>query len=299
VTPSAWYATLRPYSFPASLAPALAAPAVALYDGVPMDWYMVPLFLLAALAFHAGTNVLNDYYDFVNGVDADGVADGAGVLVNGTASPRFMVVSGHLYFAMAVVLSVLIAALRGWEVLVLAAVGGGLAYLYTGKRISLKYHAAGDVMVFLLLGPAMTGAGFYSMTGTISANALFAGVIPGLLVTIILEANNIRDMESDRAASVRTLAGFLGRRRTVVLYVGLVILVYALPIVQWLAGGAPVLSIAVLAGLPIAIKCVRTVLSSSEDREALGGAVMLSAQMESVVGTLYILSFVVGFFFGL
>jgi 1,4-dihydroxy-2-naphthoate octaprenyltransferase len=288
-----WYRSLRPYSFPASLVPVCAAPAVALYAGAPIDWPVFGLFLVAALAFHAGTNVLNDYYDFVHGVDRDGVADADGVLVNGVLPPEFMRASGRLYFALGIALSAVIGALQGWEILGMGLLGGGLAFLYTGKNVSLKYYAAGDVLVFLLLGPAMSGAAYYSITGTVTANALYAGIIPGLLVTIILEGNNIRDLESDRAASVRTLAGAMGRSYAVVFYIVLVVLVYAAVVVQWLLGWAPALSLAVFVSLPPAAACLRGVLTAAADRDAMGGVVMRSAQLESLFGAVYVLSFVV------
>jgi 1,4-dihydroxy-2-naphthoate octaprenyltransferase len=299
MTLATWYQTLRPYSFPASLVPVFIAPAVALYDGVAVDWVLFPVFLVAALALHAGTNVLNDYYDYVNGVDREGVADAAGVIVNRAVTPRFMGVSGHVYFAIGAVLSVVLAVVQGWEILAVAVVGGGLAYLYTGKRISLKYYATGDVLVFLLLGPAMSGAAFYAITGTIAANPVYSGIMPGLLVTIILEANNIRDLESDRAAAVRTVAGMLGRRGTVVLYLALVVLVYAVVVVQWLIGWASPLALAVFASLPIAVAAARLVVSAPEDRDVMGGAVMRSAKLESLFGLLYVLSFVAAWAAGL
>jgi 1,4-dihydroxy-2-naphthoate octaprenyltransferase len=210
-----------------------------------------------------------------------------------------MGVSGHVYFAVGAALSIVLAVVRGWELLAVALVGGGLAYLYTGKRISLKYYATGDILVFLLLGPAMSGAAFYAITGTIALNPVYSGIVPGLLVTIILEANNIRDLESDRAASVRTVAGMLGRRGTVILYLALVALVYAVVVVQWLVGWAPLLSLAVLVSLPIAIASSRSVIAAPDDREVMGTAVMRSAKLESLFGLLYILSFVAAALTGL
>ena len=293
MTLSTWYQSLRPYSFTASLVPVFAAPVVALYAGTPVSWAVFPVFLLAALALHAGTNVLNDYYDYVHGVDREGVADASGVLVSGAVTPRFMGISGHLYFMVGGALSVVIAALQGWEILIIAAVGGGLAYFYTGKRFSLKYYAAGDVLVFLLLGPAMTGAAYYAITGDVTANALYSGIVPGLLVAIILEGNNIRDLESDRQASVTTLVGMMGRRRAVVFYIVLVAIVYAVVVLQWLLGWAPTLSLAVFASLPLAAGCIRGVLTHPEDRDAMAGVVMKSARLESLFGAIYVLSFAV------
>ncbi|MFP4066011.1 MAG: prenyltransferase [Spirochaetaceae bacterium] len=287
-----WLDTLRPYSFPASIVPVLLAPAVAVSEAHPVSRPILPLFLVAVLAFHAGTNVLNDYYDFIHGVDREGVADAAGVLVHGSVSPRFMRVSGHCYFALAALLSAVIAALRGVELLVVAALGGTAAYLYTGKRFSLKYYAAGDLLVFLLLGPVMTGSAFYALTGIVTANAVVSGIVPGLLVTLILEANSIRDLDTDRDAGIRTLSGLLGRRGAVGLYVGLLAMLYLLVALQWVRGTAPATVAVVLLSLPLAVGSLRGVLTKSTDREVMNGVLRKSAALETVFGSLYILGFV-------
>jgi 1,4-dihydroxy-2-naphthoate octaprenyltransferase len=91
----------------------------------------------------------------------------------------------------------------------------------------------------------------------------------------------------------------LGRRGTVILYLALVALVYAVVVVQWLAGWAPLLSLAVLVSLPIAIASSRSVIAAPDDREVMGTAVMRSAKLESLFGLLYILSFVAAALTGL
>ncbi|MFP4011871.1 MAG: prenyltransferase, partial [Spirochaetaceae bacterium] len=166
------------------------------------------------------------------------------------------------------------------------------AYLYTGKRFSLKYYAAGDLLVFLLLGPVMTGSAFYALTGIVTANAVVSGIVPGLLVTLILEANSIRDLDTDRDAGIRTLSGLLGRRGAVGLYVGLLAMLYLLVALQWVRGTAPATVAVVLLSLPLAVGSLRGVLTKSTDREVMNGVLRKSAALETVFGSLYILGFV-------
>ncbi|MFW6213481.1 MAG: prenyltransferase, partial [Spirochaetota bacterium] len=98
-----WFRSLRPYSFPASLMPTLLGIAVAIHTGADIDWWTLPLYALSALLFHAGTNVLNDYYDYLHGVDVPGDPDPTHVITQGLVKPRFMLVSGNLYFFLGVV----------------------------------------------------------------------------------------------------------------------------------------------------------------------------------------------------
>ncbi|MFO7780646.1 MAG: prenyltransferase, partial [Spirochaetia bacterium] len=110
-----WFVSLRPYSFTASLVPVALALALAIAPsaGDGIAWWTLPLFTLSALLFHAGTNVLNDYYDFVHGVDTEDDDDPTHAITRGVVSPRFMQISGHLYFLLGVAVGLPIGLLRG------------------------------------------------------------------------------------------------------------------------------------------------------------------------------------------
>ncbi|TVR01083.1 MAG: hypothetical protein EA403_10795, partial [Spirochaetaceae bacterium] len=111
-SPGGWWRSLRAYSFTASLAPVLLAWAIAAWwsrsgaaggaataganaagsgtAGSGLALWTVPFIVLAAVLFHAGTNVLNDFYDYVHGVDPDQDPDPTHAITQGVVSPRFM-----------------------------------------------------------------------------------------------------------------------------------------------------------------------------------------------------------------
>ncbi|NBF38824.1 MAG: hypothetical protein GVY14_00260, partial [Spirochaetes bacterium] len=109
-----WFVSLRAYSFTASLVPVALALALAMgrSAGDGIAWWTLPLFTLSALLFHAGTNVLNDYYDFVHGVDTEDDDDPTHAITQGVVTPRFMRISGHLYFLLGVAVGLPIGLLR-------------------------------------------------------------------------------------------------------------------------------------------------------------------------------------------
>ncbi len=219
---SRWLVSLRAYSFPASLMPVLLAAALAATGGLTVSWAMLPLYAVAALLFHAGTNVLNDYYDYRHGVDGPCDPDPTHAITRGIVTPRFMAISGHLYFAAGIALGSLIALERGSLFFAAGLAGALAAYFYTNARYSLKYRALGDVAVFLLMGPALTALGYWALTGSVDATAIVASLPLAFFVTAILHGNNMRDIETDAAARVDTVARRLGFRRSKVLYLGLV-----------------------------------------------------------------------------
>lgn len=283
---SRWLFSLRAYSFPASLMPVLLAAALAATAGLTVSWAILPLYAVAALFFHAGTNVLNDYYDYRHGVDGPSDADPTHAITSGIVTPRFMAVSGHLYFAAGIAAGSLIALERG-ALFFAAGLGGALAaYFYTSARFSLKYRALGDVAVFLLMGPALTALGYWALAGSMDAATLVASLPLGFFVTAILHGNNMRDIEADAAAGVDTVARRLGFRKSKALFAGLFAGGYAMVAAGLLAGlfGWPVLASAL--SLPAAWAILRQV-REAEHGDALIDLPARTAAFHLLFGLLY------------
>ena len=264
-SPAAWWRSLRAFSFTASLAPVLLALAIAGWwarseDSELVVWTL-PFYALAALLFHAGTNVLNDFYDYLHGVDPDGDPDPTHAITQGVVSPRFMRFSGRIYFVLGIIIGSVIGLERG-ALFVLTGIAGALgAYFYTGARFSFKYVALGDVLVFFLMGPALLAIGVWALTGTVPAEVWALSLPVAFLVTAILHGNNLRDRESDRAAGVRTVANLVSEPLARAGFAGLIAAAYVSLVVLVIAGVAPGWSaIALLTaafGAPLAIRVLR------------------------------------------
>ncbi len=278
VTLRSWFASLRAFSFTASIMPAALAVVIAVQMAsvVPETvilWWTAAPYLAAALLFHAGTNVLNDYWDYRHGVD--GTVNGkpdpdpTHAISQGTVSPRFMLISGNIYYLLGILLGSLIALQRGTGYLAAGLAGALGGYLYTGGRFSFKYRAMGDVAVFLLMGPALVLMGVWSLTGSSELAATLPSVPMALLVTAILHGNNLRDIHRDRAAGIHTLAGGLGFRRSRVLFVVLCLGAYVVIAVMVWARVLPALTLLVLATLPVTLGLTRRVLGARDGSELI------------------------------
>ena len=231
-----WWQATRPATVLTSLIPGLAGGLVAIGSPHPR-WWLLAVALIALALLHAGTNASNDVEDFANGVDPPDKRRGSGVFTSGRLSVR----EGRwLYgglFAGAFALGLLICALQGPALIVIGVVGllGGL--LYTAGPAPYKYVGLGDPAIVLLMGPLMTQGVYTAVTGdAFHAAAFWVGLTPGLLIECVLAANNLTDLDTDRAAGIRTLAVRIGLRRAQRLF--LITVAAALPVVLvlWLAG---------------------------------------------------------------
>lgn len=292
MTTRAWLLTLRAFSFPATIVPVLLALVVVLASPMTVTWWTVPVYLLAALLFHAATNVLNDYYDYRHGVDREDDRDPTHAITQGHATPRFMFVSGHLYFVAALILGLGLAGLRGTDFLVAGLVGAAGSYFYTAGRLSLKYRALGDLTVFVMMGPALVVLGVWTFAGQPSLAGALASLPVALLVTLILHGNNYRDIGVDRRAGVTTLAGLLGERAARRLFTILLLGSYLSAAVLAAVGVVPWWSLLAFASAPAAWQLERRVRQSTDAGE-LVDLPMRCAMLHLQFGVLYILGFLI------
>ncbi len=294
---SLWVQAVRAFSFTASVIPVLLGGlfALALPGQGANAWYLLPLAALGGLLLHAGTNLINDYYDYKNGVDRECSYGSSGVLVGGLL-PTASVFRGALVaFGLAAALGVILIALRGWPMAALGVMGLAGGYLYTGQPVGYKYYALGDLLVFVLMGPLMVIGGYLAVTGEYRHEVLLLSLPVGCLVAAILAANNLRDVVHDGEAKVTTMARVLGAKGGRAEYVALVVGAYAIVAGLVLARILSPWTLLTLVSAPLAVKNLRLVLASRPgEAEDLATADVSTAQLHMAFGVLLIIGVVLG-----
>jgi 1,4-dihydroxy-2-naphthoate octaprenyltransferase len=213
----AWVAAARPATLTAAVSPVVVGSATATAAGS-----FLPLAALAALTvavfIQIGTNLANDAYDFLHGADTASRAGPPRATSAGWLSARQVLTGAYLCFAVAAFAGLYLVALRGWPMLVIGGVAilSGLAY--TAGPAPLAYRGLGEVFVFLFFGVVAVVGTDYAQTGVLGGRALAASIPVGLLCTAILVVNNLRDIDTDRAAGKRTVAVRIGRLGTRIEY---------------------------------------------------------------------------------
>ena len=231
----AWFLAARPATLPAAIVPVLVGTAAAVSEG---RFRLGPLVgaLTAALLIQVATNYSNDYFDYRSGADAPSRLGPVRLLQSGAVPPRQVLLAAMLCFAAATVVGLYLVWVGGWPILAIGVLSILAGLAYTGGPYPLGYHGLGDVFVFIFFGLVAVMGTYYLHTGAVSALAFWASIPVGMLVTAILVVNNVRDIETDRAAGKRTLATRIGRRASRAQYVCLVALAYLVPPGLWLAG---------------------------------------------------------------
>jgi 1,4-dihydroxy-2-naphthoate octaprenyltransferase len=236
--------------------------------------------LVGALLIQIGTNLANDYYDFVRGADTHERVGPVRVTQAGLLAPIAVRRAMVVVLAAALLPGAYLVAVAGWPIVWIGLVSIALAVLYTGGPAPLAYHGLGDVFVFVFFGLVAVGGTYYVQARTWPLDAWLAGAGVGALSTAVLVVNNLRDITTDAAAGKRTLAVRLGRRGTQGEYALLLALAGAVPVLGVLALDWPAPALAALAAAPLAVAPARTVFTHTAPGEllpALGGAARVLA----------------------
>jgi 1,4-dihydroxy-2-naphthoate octaprenyltransferase len=276
-----WFLATRPWSFTMTAISVGVGGAVAALDGA-FDVWLFLLTLVGAVCVHSATNLINDYFDYKSGVDRPGAPTTLyrpHPLVQGLISPRAVLwVSVGLY-AIAAIIGLALLALKGAGLLWFILVGAIASFFYTAGPIKYKYLALGELAVFLMWGPVIVGGTYFVQRGSLSLDAVLISVPFGLLVALVLLANNLRDIDYDRSAGIATLGTLLGQQKTRVLYQGLILLAYlAIALLIALKILSP-WGLLVFFSAPVAFRLIRTL-----QREIPNDADARTAQLDTLFG---------------
>ena len=290
-----WWVAVRPFALPASTMPIVFGTALAVTMG-DADFdvlrFLAAFFGMALL--HTGANLLNDVFDFKKGLDTR-INPVSGAVVRGWITPTQGLVASLVFFVVGISLGLWLYLQVGEAILWLGVAGVAIGVLYSLGPVGLKYHALGDLAVFLNFGILGALGAWTVQTGELSWVPAVWAIPMSLLVIGILHANNWRDIEGDRAGNSRTVAGLVGDRGSAVYYGFLVFgpfaVVLALIALSWLVGLGPKMPLTFLVtfiALPLAIKLMKKGVARHTSTDPVGFLALdgATAQLNLAFGVL-------------
>lgn len=262
-TPQQWVAGARIRTLPAAFSPVVAGTgAAAAVEAANIGRAL--LALVVAVALQLGVNYSNDYSDGVRGTDDERVGPFR-LVGSGAATPAAVRAAAWICFGVAGVTGLILVVLtEQWWLLLIGALAVAAAWFYTGGRSPYGYRGLGEVSVFIFFGLVAVAGTTYVQTERLTATSIISGVAIGLLACAIMLVNNLRDAPTDAASGKRTLAVFLGEKRSRLTYLMLLSVPFALAVLLSIAG-RPWALLALLA-LPMAIWTARPVRHGARGR---------------------------------
>jgi 1,4-dihydroxy-2-naphthoate octaprenyltransferase len=282
-TLSDWWMAARPRTLAAAVAPVLVGTAVAYAHGRAS---LLPAAAAAAgaMLIQIGTNLANDYFDFIKGADTADRVGPRRVTASGIIAPRDVRNATIAVFGAAALVGVYLVGVGGMPIvwIGLASIASGIAY--TGGPFPLGYNGLGDLFVYLFFGHVAVAGTCWVQARELPPEVWVAGHVVGTLSTAIIVVNNLRDRHTDARAGKRTLAVRLGERTTRAEYLALLAAglggIAATALVT--RDAAPLLG---LAAIPLAVATARRFMQ--RDGAELNPSLGETARLLAVTSALY------------
>ena len=225
-----WIGAARLRTLPLAVTPILIGTGAAILVDDRFHWVIALFCLIVSVSLQIGVNFANDYSDGIRGTDDHRVGP-ARLTASGRASARSVLIAALLFFGIAAIAGLaIVIRTQQWWMLAVGAVCILAAWFYTGGKRPYGYYGLGELFVFVFFGLVATVGTTFVQILAVPQEAWFGGVAAGLLACAVLLANNLRDIDQDRAAQKRTLTVLIGRRGTQTLFTVFVLVPFAIAI---------------------------------------------------------------------
>jgi 1,4-dihydroxy-2-naphthoate polyprenyltransferase len=275
----------RPWSFAMSLISVSVGTLLGVEEG-PFYWGWFLLVCLGIVCFHATANTFNDYFDTyykVDQPDSPTARYRPQPLLSGMFTPPQLLKEAIVLNLITVAIGLTLAFYRSFTIFWIGFIGFLACVFYTAGPVKFKYRGWGEFFVFLMWGPLMFEGAYVVQRQALSLKVLYLSIPFGVLVALVLLANNIRDIEYDSRQGIKTVGILLGSRQSFYLYAALIATAYLYIGLMVLLGLLSPWGLLVLLSLPKAIQLLRTFT-----RKIPEAADAITAQLDTLFGLLLI-----------
>ena len=280
-----YFIATRPWSFTMSLISVSVGTLLAAEEG-PILWGWYALVCIGIICFHASANVYNDYFDtryHVDQPDSPTARYRPQPILTGMFTPAQLLTEAIVLSGITILIGLILSFGRSMLIFWIGLVGFLACLFYTAAPVKYKYKAWGEFFVFLMWGPLMFEGAYAVQRQALSLQVLYLSIPFGVLVALVLLANNIRDISYDSRQGIKTVGILLGSRQSFHLYAALIVAAYLYVALMVLLGILSPWGLLVLLSLPKAIHLLK--MFAEKIPEA---ADAITAQLDTVFGLLLI-----------
>lgn len=212
-----WIEAARLRTLPLSVSGIILASCFAEYNGY-FKWTVFILAILTTLGLQILSNFANDYGDGIKGTDSNNRIGPERAIQSGKISPNQMLLAirTNILIIIALVFLLLLAAFGVRYIFytiiffVLTGISIYASIRYTVGSNAYGYKGLGDLFVFVFFGLVSVFGCYFLYARQIDHVVVMPACAIGLLSVAVLNLNNMRDIESDRATQKNTMVVKMG-----------------------------------------------------------------------------------------
>lgn len=257
--------------------------AIGAYEGhFHLGHFLLAMF--GSILVHMTVNVINDYHDYVDGIDLNTqrtpFSGGSGVLPLNLLKPKQAFWFGTICLLAAMAIGFYFVMVKGWLLLPLLLLAGFCAYFY---NVYLSKWLMGEIFAGLCFGPLLVLGSYYVQTGRYSWETFVASLAPGILTSNLLFLNEFPDWEADRVGGRRHFVISLGKKDASYLFVALLTASYLCIIAGVLTKMMPAVALIGLGTIGFGWKAAKGAMKYYDNTEKL--VPVLGANVITILGT--------------
>ncbi|HLR52410.1 MAG TPA: 1,4-dihydroxy-2-naphthoate polyprenyltransferase [Candidatus Avamphibacillus sp.] len=290
-----WWRLLRPHTLTASFIPVFVGTMFAyIEDIIHLGLFLA--MLVASILIQAATNMFNEYYDYVRGLDKEDSVGIGGTIVRDNIAPKTVLNLAFIFFGIAILLGIYICLESSWWIAVIGSAGMLIGYLYTGGPLPIAYTPFGELFSGFIMGTVIIGISYYIQTLELTADVILISIPIAIFIATIMLSNNIRDLDNDKEGGRKTIAILLGRKNAVRFQGLLFITAYGLTAIYIILGMLPIWSVITFIGVFKAMDVIKKFKGKTRPLEMMP-AMAATGKHNTIYGFLLGISLLISTFF--
>ena len=245
-----------------------------LLNDAPVDIFNAVLAFIGGILAHASVNLLNEYEDFISGLDEKTTktpfSGGTGNLQENPEQANNVQIAGWVTAGITAVIGIIITLRTGWGILPIGVLGLLIIIIYTS--FINKYPWLCLISPGLGFGTFMVMGTEYAVSGQYSWTGFLISLVPFFLVNNLLLLNQFPDMEPDESIGRKHFLVAYGRKNSAIVYTAFLIATYVVLVGGAISGFFSWGALFGLATIFIAIPAIKTIFSTLDDMPKLAPA---------------------------
>ena len=292
---SVWLRAIRVKFLLASVIAVSLGLSLAWHSGHPIDILHALLTFAGVISLHASVDLLNDYWDFKRGIDTKTkrtkMSGGTGVLPEGLLTPKSVYIVGIAFLILGAIIGIYFVIIFGITIGLILGFAILSVIFYSTKIVNW-----GLAEVFVTIKGTLIIIGtYYIQSQSIDDFTILAGIVVGVLSSLVLFVTSIPDHDVDKEKGRRTLIIIFGKANAVKTFLIFPILAYGIIIYGVISGLFPIYSLIVLLAKPFLIMAILHLKDLEKSENILLSSMTNTLYFSRIAGALFVISFLIGF----
>jgi len=290
---SVWLRVIRVRFLLASIIAVSAGLAITWWNTSSITIFDAILTMCGVLALHASVDLLNDYWDFKRGIDTithrTKMSGGSGVLPEGLLKPAQVYAAGIAFLIIGTAIGIYFVATDGIVIGIILAFAVISIYFYSTKIVNW-----GLAEVFVAIKGSMIVIGTYFVqTSQIIESTVLAGIVIGVLSSLVLFITSFPDHDADKAKGRKTLVISLGMQKACSILWIFPAITYGITIIAVVFEIFPVFCLIILSTVPLIIKSGQKLKQNYNKLTNLIPVMSSTLYFSRITGALLVVGFLV------